>query len=47
MKTVLIVALLVALAVALVILLMPSGPRVTQITRRRDVNADHDDGDLR
>ena len=36
MKTVLIVALLVCLAVALVMLLSPAGPRVTQITRRRE-----------
>jgi hypothetical protein len=32
---VLIVALLVCLVIALVILLMPRGPRVTQITRER------------
>jgi hypothetical protein len=44
MKTVLIVALLVALAVALVMLLAPSGPRITTITRRRE-HSDEEDRD--
>ena len=40
MRTVLIIALLVALVVAVLIILMPSGPRVTQITRERDEEED-------
>ena len=43
MKTVLIVALLVCLVVALVMILVPGGPRVTQITRRRERQCQRDD----
>ncbi len=43
MKTVLVVALLVALVVAVLMILSPSGPRVTQITRRREVEKDEED----
>jgi hypothetical protein len=45
MKLVLIVALIVAAVVAVAILLMPSGPRITQITRRREREDEPEDRD--
>ena len=44
MKTVLIVALMVCLVVALVMLLLPGGPSITQITRTRR-REDEEDGE--